>query len=76
MKKGALSLTGSSAEKMINSYHVDTAIYSCKGLDMALGITDSNESDSLIKHAMIHSSERRILAVDSDQFDKKSFVKV
>ena len=26
LKKGALSLTGSSAEKMINSYHVDTAI--------------------------------------------------
>ena len=76
LKKGALSLTGSSAEKMINSYHVDTAIYSCKGLDMALGITDSNESDSLIKQAMIHSSERRILAVDSDKFDKKSFVKV
>ena len=34
LKKGALSLTGSSAEKMINSYHVDTAIYSCKGLDI------------------------------------------
>ncbi|MBE6548892.1 MAG: DeoR/GlpR transcriptional regulator [Ruminococcaceae bacterium] len=76
LKKGALSLTGSSAEKMINSYHVDTAICSCKGLDAELGVTDSNESDSLIKQAMFHSAERSILVVDIEKFDKKSFVKV
>ena len=76
LKKGALSLTGSSAEKMINSYHVDTAICSCKGIDISLGITDSNENDSLIKQAMLHSAERRILALDNEKFDKKSFVKV
>ena len=76
LKKGALSLTGSSAEKMINSYHVDTAICSCKGIDISLGITDSNENDCLIKQAMLGSAERRILAVDGEKFDKKSFVKV
>ncbi len=76
LKKGALSLMGSSAEKMISSYHVDTAICSCKGIDMSLGITDSNENDSLIKQAMINAADRRILAVDSEKLDKKSFVKV
>ena len=76
LKKGALSLTGSSAEKMISSYHVDTAICSCKGIDVSLGITDSNESDCLIKQAMINAAERKILALDSEKFDKKSFVKV
>ena len=43
---------------------------------MALGVTDSNENDSIIKQAMISSAERRILALDSEKFDKKSFVKV
>ena len=76
LKKDALSLTGSSAEKMINSYHVDTAICSCKGLDMELGVTDSNEGDSLIKQAIFAAAEKRILALDSEKFDKKSFVKV
>lgn len=76
LKKNALALMGSSAEKMINSYHVDIAICSCKGLDMELGVTDSNENDSLIKQAMFHSAEKRILALDSEKFDKKSFVKV
>ena len=76
LKEGALSLTGSSAEKMISSYHVDTAICSCKGIDIDLGVTDSNEKDSLIKQAMFNSAERKILAVDSAKFNKKSFVKV
>jgi DeoR/GlpR family transcriptional regulator of sugar metabolism len=61
---------------MISSYHVDIAVLSCKGLDMTLGITDSNENDSLIKQAMLASAERRVLALDSEKFDKKSFVKV
>jgi DeoR/GlpR family transcriptional regulator of sugar metabolism len=51
-------------------------ICSCRGLDTTLGVTDSNENDSLIKQAMIASAERRILAVDAEKFDKKSFVKV
>ena len=76
LKKGGLSLTGSSAEKMIGSYHVDTAICSCRGLDMELGVTDSNENDSLIKQAMFASAERRILVIDETKFDRKSFVKV
>lgn len=76
LKEGALSLTGSSAEKMIRSYHVDTAICSCKGVDMEIGVTDSNERDSLIKQAMFASAERRILAADTLKLNKKSFVRV
>ena len=39
-------------------------------------MTDSNENDSLIKQAMFHSAEKRILALDIEKLDKKSFVKV
>ena len=74
LKKGALSLNGSSAEKMIKSYHVDTAIFSCSGLDTELGATDSNEAHSLIKQAMIASADKKILVLDNEKFDKKSFV--
>ncbi len=76
LKQGGLSLMGSSAEKMIKSYYADTAILSCKGLDTELGATDSNESDSLLKQAMLHSAERKILALDTDKFDKKAFIQV
>ena len=43
---------------------------------MTLGVTDSNENDSIIKQAMLNSAERKILALDLEKFDKKSFVKV
>ena len=43
---------------------------------MNLGVTDSNELDSLIKKAMFSCAERKILALDGGKFDSKSFVKV
>lgn len=76
LKRGSLSLVGPSAEKMIRGFHVDLAICSSKGIDLNMGITDSNEKDSEIKRAIFASAERRILAVDSSKFDKISFVRV
>ena len=61
---------------MIRGFHVDLAICSCKGLDMNMGITDSNEKDSCIKQAIFASAEKKILAADSTKFDKISFVRV
>ncbi|MBE6733264.1 MAG: DeoR/GlpR transcriptional regulator [Ruminococcaceae bacterium] len=76
LRKGALSLVGASAERMIRSFHVDLAVCSSKGIDMNMGITDSNEKDSEIKRAIFDSATRKILAVDSSKFDKISFVRV
>lgn len=76
LKEGSLALTGSSAEKMIGSYHVDAAICSCKGIDMSLGVTDSNERDGQIKQAMFASADKKILVLDLGKFDNKSFVRL
>ncbi len=76
LREGALSLVGTSAEKMIRGFHVDLAVCSCKGIDMNMGITDSNERDSEIKQAIFAAADRKILAVDSTKFDKISFVHV
>lgn len=76
LKTGALALVGSTAEKMIRGFHVDIAICSCKGIDMNMGITDSNEKDSLMKQAIFASANRRVLAVDSTKFDRIAFTKV
>ncbi len=76
LKEGALSLVGASAEKMIRGFHVNLAVCSSKGIDISMGITDSNEKDSQIKQAIFAAADRRILAVDGTKFDKISFVKV
>lgn len=76
LKKGALSLVGTSAERMIRGFHVDLAVCSCKGVDMNMGVTDSNEKDSEIKQAIFAAADKKILAVDSSKFNKISFVRV
>ena len=76
LKKGSLALVGPSAEKMIRGFHVDIAVCSSKGIDMNMGISDSNEKDAQIKEAIFSAADRRILAIDSSKFDKCSFVKV
>lgn len=76
LKEGGLSLVGYQAEKMVSGYHVDMAVCSCKGLDIDMGVTDSNERDSEIKKAFFASAKKKVLAVDSTKFNKASFVKV
>jgi len=76
LKEGSLSLIGYQAEKMINTFHVDKAIISCKGVDVEKGITDSNEMDAHIKKLMFNAANIKILAVDKSKFDKISFTKI
>ncbi len=76
LKEGGLSLLGYQAERMVEGYHVDLAVCSCKGLDISAGVTDSNDRDSQIKKAFFASAKRKILAVDSSKFNKTSFVKI
>ena len=76
LKEGGLALVGYQAEKTLSNFHVDLAICSCKGIDIELGITDSNERDASIKNIIFESASKKILAVDSSKFDRVSFVKV
>lgn len=76
LKPGALSLVGSTAEKMIRDFHVDIAICSSKGIDINMGITESNEKDSQMKQAIFSSATRKVLAIDSTKFDNIAFTRV
>ena len=76
VKEGSLSLVGYQAEKMIDSFHVDKVIISCKGLDIEKGITDSNEMEAHVKKLMIDAANQKILAADSTKFDKISFTRI
>lgn len=76
LKEGSLSLVGYQAQKMLQSFHVDKTIISCKGIDIQNGFTDSNEADIQIKNLMLKAANQKILAADSSKFDKTSFIQV
>lgn len=75
LKEGNLSLYGYNAESMIETFHVDISIVSCKGMDLENGFTDSNEMDAHIKKCMLKSATTKIVVADSTKFDKVSFIK-
>ena len=75
LNETSLSLVGNAAQKVLNGYHVDKAVLSCKGIDIRNGLTDSNELDSDIKNVMYSCADTAVLAVDSSKFERVSFVK-
>lgn len=76
LKYESLALVGAQAEQMIRNYHVDRAIFACKGFDMENGATDSSDFHSQVKRAMMASARQKILAVDSSKFNRTSFVRI
>lgn len=75
-KEGSFALVGPQTDRMLQLYHVDKAIVSCKGLDMELGITDSDEQHAQNKYTMLQTGEKRILAVDHSKFGEVAFTRV
>ena len=76
VKEGSGALVGTRALEAIRSFHVDIAIFSCKGVDLNFGLSDSNDEDAEIKKAIIASAKKKILAVDHSKFDKVSLVEI
>ena len=73
LKENYLALVGPKAVEGINSFNVDKAILSCKGIDLAKGITDANEMFSQVKQTMLKSAKQRILAADCTKFNNVAF---
>lgn len=71
-----MTLVGSKAISYISEKNADKVIFSCKGIDMEKGITDSKEQFSQIKESMIKSAKVKILAIDSSKFNYVAFSKI
>ena len=76
LKEGGYAFVGARAIDSIKSFHVDYAIFSCKGIDRANGLTDSNDNDAEVKKAIISAARTNILAIDSTKFERVSLVEI
>ncbi len=76
LKEGGYAFVGARAVESIKSFHVDVAIFSCKGIEMGNGLTDSNDNDAEIKKAIINAAKKKILVVDCSKFDRISLVEI
>ena len=72
-REGSFALVGTQTNRMLQSYHADKAIISCKGLDMAAGLTDSDELLADNKRTMLENAKERILAIDSSKLGQQLY---
>lgn len=76
LKSDFLALVGPRTVEGFKAFNVEKVIFSCKGIDMAKGITDANELFTQAKQTMLNSASCKILAVDQSKFEKVAFSKI
>ena len=72
----SLSFVGPLAERSLESYHVDIAFLSFKGIHLERGLSESNELQARIKHKMIEIADQVILLADASKFGVRAFKQV
>jgi len=72
----SLSFVGPITEKTLESFHVNKLFFSCKGVHLERGISESGELQARLKQQMIEAADEVILIADSSKFGVKSFTQV
>jgi DeoR/GlpR family transcriptional regulator of sugar metabolism len=75
LRAHSFALVGNVACRTLESYNVDLALMSCKGLDMEKGVMESNEPEALVKQTMARQAKTRILLADHTKFDQIVFMR-
>jgi DeoR family L-fucose operon activator len=76
LSQRSLSFVGPLAERTLDTYHVDKCFFSCKGVHLERGISESNELQAQVKQRMIGISDQVFLLADSSKFGMQSFTHV
>lgn len=75
LRSSSGSLTGTLACNALKNYYADFALISCKGLDPAKGLMESNDNEADVKRTMMAQSRQVILLADHSKFNKTAFVR-
>lgn len=74
--RNALAFYGETAAQTILRYHVDLALIGCAGLDLQKGVTDSNESEIVVKRTMLQQADRVAVLADHTKFGRVAFLEL
>ncbi|MEK5641879.1 DeoR family transcriptional regulator [Paenibacillus rhizosphaerae] len=69
----SLSYVGPLAERGLESYYVDKAFISCKGVHLDRGISESNELQAMVKHRMIRQAKTVYILADASKIGVQAF---
>ncbi|MCL6591272.1 MAG: DeoR/GlpR family DNA-binding transcription regulator [Firmicutes bacterium] len=75
LRPNNLSYVGRTAQNAIDTYSANKVFFSCKGLTITRGLTDSNEQESDLRRKMIANSDQAIFLCDHTKFGQVGVVK-
>lgn len=76
LRENSLSFIGGNTLKLLNDYHFDSAFFSCRGVDLHTGLTDSNISEAEIRKILLKNSKKSYLLCDSSKLNIVSFYSI
>ncbi len=72
----SLSYVGPLTERSLEGYHVDKLFFSCKGVHLTRGVSESNELQGRVKQRMIGMADRVYLLADASKLGAQAFTHV
>lgn len=76
LRSGELSLIGDIAAQTYSDFYVDKAFIGVGGISEEEGLTEYNLEDAMVKKAMIHHAQQRIVVADSSKVGRTTFATV
>ncbi|WP_339183990.1 DeoR/GlpR family DNA-binding transcription regulator [Oceanobacillus sp. FSL W7-1293] len=76
LRKESLSYIGPVAELCLDSYHLNKAFISCKGLHLDRGMSESDEQQARVKEKMISNVDKVYIMIDHSKLGVQAFAKI
>lgn len=72
LDRPSMSMVGPLAEQSLERFHVQKLFFSCRGLDLARGLSVTADEHAGIKRRMLDLCEKAYLLIDCSKFDVRS----
>jgi len=76
LHRKSMSYVGPLAERSLDNYRVDKTFFSCRGVHLEWGLSDSNEQHASLKAKMMQVADRVVLLADSSKFGTQAFAQL
>jgi len=73
VRKSSLSVVGSLAEQMLQSFSCNLLFMGVDGIDLDFGLTTTNAHEAALNRQMINASQKIIVLADSSKLGRKGF---
>lgn len=73
LRENSLSFVGGETLQELKNYHFDACFFSCRGIDLRHGLTDSNMDEARIRRLLIENSKKSYLLADNSKLNIVSF---